>query len=136
MGRLADPRQALDLIRQGDVVDVMIPPSAVAPAGAAPGARPRLLYYPFWFLTYAVDHRERVGVVDATNGCPVGSASRPRRWRPAILASLAGAASFGIVWWAAGMAVPAPMPALLAGLSSWAAAMITLGRSIIRERGR
>lgn len=135
-GRLADPRTALDLIRRGETVDVMLPPAHPAPAGAAGGSRPRVLYYPFWLLTFAVDHVERAGVVDATSGRPVGPSLPPRRWRPALEAALGGGAAFLAAWSAASLLLSPPWSALTAGALSWAVAAGLLTSSMLRERGR
>lgn len=135
-GRLADPEGALALIRQGEVVDPMLPPPARAPEGAEPGATPRLLYYPFWFLTYRIDWTERRGVVDAVTGEPVGPSSAPRRWAPAAIAAAAGLAVFLLLFLAL---KPLEMPVvggIVAAAGSWAAATVSLDRLIRRERAR
>jgi hypothetical protein len=135
-GRLADPASTLDLIRQGEAVDVMVPRPGTPPEGADPGAPPRLLCYPFWFVTYRVDWTERRGVVDAVTGEPVGPSSTPRRWRPAVSASLAGLATFAILSIPlAPMGMPA-VQATVAGAGSWVAAAVTLANLLRKERGR
>ncbi len=135
-GRLADPRGALELIRLGEPVDVMIPPADPAPVGAGGGAMPRLLFYPFWFLTYAVDHKEQAGVVDATNGRPVGVTAPARRWSPPAAAGVAGAAVFGVAWIGLAAALPAWIAAPVAAALSWLAAAGALSFTILRERAR
>ena len=125
-GRLADPKGSLDLIREGEAVDVMIPP----PEGT------HLLYYPLWFLTYRVDHKERCAVVDAATGRPIGPSAPPRRWNAALLASAAGFATFAVVLL---IAAPLDRPVLrivLAAAASWAAAYFTLSWTLTRERAR
>lgn len=135
-GRLADPRHALDLIRRGEVVDVMIPPAHPAPSGAAGGSLPRPLYYPFWLFTYAVDHKERVGVVDAHTGRPVGPSRAPSRWAPALRAGITGAVVFAAVYAVGARSLGGAAPALAAGALSWAAAWLALESGLARERGR
>lgn len=135
-GRLADPRGALDLIRLGEVVDPMIEPAHPAPAGAAGGAMARLLYYPFWHFTYAVDHKERSGVVDATNGLPVGASAPPRRWRPPVAAGVAGAVTFALAWLGLGALLPAWIAAVASALLSWVAAFAAFKSAVTAERGR
>lgn len=135
-GRLADPRGALDLIRHGEPVDVMMPPAHPAPPGAEGGAPPRLLYYPFWFLTYAVDHKERAGVVDATNGRPVGSTAPVRRWAPPAAAGVTGAAVFTLAWLGLAAALPAWIAAPVAAAISWAASFLAFSHVMTTERGR
>lgn len=135
-GRLADPRTALELIRRGEIVDITVPPTRPAPPGAGGGTLPRPLYYPFWFLTYAVDHKERVGVIDAANGRAIGPSQPPNRWTPAIRAAITGGVAFAAAWIAGGLALPAPLAAAGAGAISLGAAWLALGSAMIRERGR
>jgi hypothetical protein len=155
-GRLADPADLMDLIKMSEAVDVMIPAPAAPPPGAAPGSAPRLLYYPFWFLTYRIEWKENRGVVDAATGRPVGASAPPSRWAPAILAAAAGLAAFAAVAsaapWLAGAAAGAGAgaePGSTAALSvsgvayvlataavSWAAAFLVLSRLLRRERAR
>ena len=135
-GRLADPAAALDLIRLGEAVDVMLPRPETAPEGADPGAPPRLLYYPFWFVTYRVDWTERRGVVDAVTGEPVGPSSSPWRWRPALSAAFIGLTAFlalSLLLKPIGMPV---MQGTVAGVASWVAAAVSLTNLLRRERGR
>ena len=135
-GRLADPRETLDLIRRGEAVDVMIDPPVRPPEGAAAGSEPRLLYYPFWFLTYRVDYKERRDVVDAATGRPVGSSSAPDRWRPAAGGTAAGAAvTFAAVFLAGALHLPIA-GSVAAATASWLAAFVVFARLMRRERGR
>jgi len=135
-GRLADPAAGLSLIRKGEAVDVMIPSPARAPEGADPTAGSRLLYYPFWFLTYRIDWTEHRGVVDAVTGEPVGPSAAPRRWTPAVLSAAAGLGAFAALGF---LLKPLGSPAvqsICAAAVSWAAARVTLARLLRHERGR
>jgi len=135
-GRLADPSGTVDLIRQGEIVDVMLPPPDHAPDGADPACPPRLLYYPLWFITYRIDWTERRGVVNAVTGEPVGPSSAPVRFRAAALAAVAGLVSFAAV---SLLLSPLGMPVIrsvVAGAISCAAAALSLARLLRGERGR
>jgi hypothetical protein len=120
-----------------EIIDHSLP----AP-GAGPGERggtrgATLLYYPFWFLTYRIDHKEHAGVVNAVTGHPVGPSSPPDRWAPAWIPAAAGFASFLLVYLAVSGLTRLPLVgAVLAALASAATASVILGALLRRERGR
>jgi len=135
-GRLADPSAAMALIREGEAVDVMMPPPPAVPDGAAPGSSPRLLLHPLWFLTYRVDWTERRGVVDAVTGEPIGPSSPPGLWGLAAAAAAAGGAAFVAAFLAL---QPLSMPwvqAAVAAVVSCPASAWVWGLRLRRERGR
>jgi hypothetical protein len=120
----------------GEVVDVMVPPPDRIPEGADSNVPRRLLYYPFWFLTYRIDWTERRGVVDAVTGEPIGPSSAPRRWLPAALGAAAGCAAFILI---SMVLRPLEMPViqdLVSAAGACAVAAVALSRHIARERGR
>ncbi len=125
--RPVDPEGALGLVRLAETVDLMLPP----PPGPS-----RLYYLPFWSLTYRIDHVEHCGVVDAVSGIPVGSSAPPKRWLPALAAAAAGAALFIAFYTGLGLLDSPILRTVLSGLGSWAAALATFGRLVLRERGR
>lgn len=134
--RLADPSQALALVARGEIVDAMFPVPGRPPSGAARDATARILYYPFWSLTYRVDWKENRGVVDAATGRPVGPSSKPSRWAPSIVACGVGLTVFLALF---AMLKPLQWPvvgALTAAAGAWGASTLALSRLLHRERSR